>query len=74
MVFCVLCLPGNCWYAIMFNVGICRLSTGPSEKENFLFEISGFLTEYGCSYKSLVSGNVTKRLNNKIDCLKLICK
>ena len=48
--------------------------TGSQDKENFLFEVSGFLSEYGCPYKSLVSGSVTERLNNKEDCLKFLCK
>ena len=58
----------------MHQLNYCICIVGTEEKENFLFELSGFLSEYGCPYKSLVSGVATDRLNNKQDCLKLICK
>ncbi|XP_076823191.1 protein FAM98A-like [Clavelina lepadiformis] len=47
-------------------------TTGDEDKENFLFEISSFLSEYGCPYKELVSGVLASRLQKKEDCLSLL--
>nr|CAB3244610.1 hypothetical protein cihA9G14 uncharacterized protein LOC494405 [Phallusia mammillata] len=43
-----------------------------SNTESFLFELSGFLAEYGCPYSSLTAGSVTQRLQTAFDCATLI--
>uniref|UniRef100_S4RBI2 Family with sequence similarity 98 member A n=1 Tax=Petromyzon marinus TaxID=7757 RepID=S4RBI2_PETMA len=44
----------------------------PAEAETFQLEMSGFLNELGCVHSSLTSGEVTKRLLNKHNCLLLL--
>uniref|UniRef100_G3NCG8 Family with sequence similarity 98 member A n=1 Tax=Gasterosteus aculeatus TaxID=69293 RepID=G3NCG8_GASAC len=44
----------------------------PSEAEGFQLEMSGLLSELACPYSVLTSGDVTKRLLNRTDCLLLL--
>uniref|UniRef100_UPI00358E36D8 protein FAM98A n=1 Tax=Myxine glutinosa TaxID=7769 RepID=UPI00358E36D8 len=44
----------------------------PNEAETFQLEMSGFLNELGCVYSRLTSGDVTRRLLNKHNCLLLL--
>ncbi|KAM4694095.1 protein FAM98A [Discoglossus pictus] len=47
-------------------------TNSPDEAEGFQLDISGLLTEMCCPYTSLTSGDVTKRLLNKKNCLLLL--
>ncbi|XP_053330900.1 protein FAM98B-like [Spea bombifrons] len=40
--------------------------------ESIQLEVSGFLKELSCPYPTLVSGVLTGRLKNQVDCLKLL--
>ncbi|KAM8860218.1 protein FAM98A isoform 1-T1 [Spinachia spinachia] len=44
----------------------------PSEAEGFQLEMSGLLSELACPYSVLTSGDITKRLLNRTDCLLLL--
>ncbi|KAG2467023.1 FA98A protein, partial [Polypterus senegalus] len=46
--------------------------TSPNESEGFQLEMSGLLSEMMCPYSVLTSGDVTKRLLNKNNCLLLL--
>lgn len=41
--------------------------------EAFIFEVSGFLQEYGCPYSSLTDGDISQRLSNEGNRCKLLC-
>ncbi|XP_006638896.1 protein FAM98A [Lepisosteus oculatus] len=49
-----------------------QATNSPGEAEGFQLEISGLLSEMMCPYSVLTSGDVTKRLMNKNNCLLLI--
>jgi len=40
--------------------------------EAFIFEVSGFLQEYGCSYSNLTDGNISERLSSEENRCKLL--
>jgi len=40
--------------------------------EAFIFEVSGFLQEYGCPYSSLTDGDISQRLSNEGNRCKLL--
>ncbi|KAL4707113.1 hypothetical protein ACJJTC_011439 [Scirpophaga incertulas] len=42
------------------------------DSSSFLLELSSFLKELGCPYKSLVTGHMSSRLQTKEDCLLLL--
>ncbi|XP_072266543.1 protein FAM98A [Pyxicephalus adspersus] len=47
-------------------------TNSPAEAEGFQLEMSGLLTEMNCPYSTLTSGDVTKRLLDKKNCLLLL--
>ncbi|CAI9614858.1 unnamed protein product [Staurois parvus] len=47
-------------------------TNSPAEAEGFQLEMSGLLAEMNCPYSSLISGDVTKRLLDKKNCLLLL--
>ncbi|XP_072120969.1 protein FAM98A isoform X1 [Mobula birostris] len=47
-------------------------TTSPTEAEEFQLEMSGLLAEMQCPYSVLTTGDVTKRLLNKNNCLLLL--
>ncbi|XP_066552970.1 protein FAM98A [Amia ocellicauda] len=49
-----------------------QATNSPGEAEGFQLEMSGLLSEMMCPYSVLTSGDVTKRLLNKNNCLLLI--
>ncbi|XP_029449738.1 protein FAM98A [Rhinatrema bivittatum] len=49
-----------------------QATNSPSEAEGFQLEVSGLLAEMNCPYTSLTSGDVTKRLLVKRNCLLLL--
>ncbi|XP_028676305.1 protein FAM98A isoform X2 [Erpetoichthys calabaricus] len=49
-----------------------QATNSPNESEGFQLEMSGLLSEMMCPYSVLTSGDVTKRLLNKNNCLLLL--
>lgn len=49
-----------------------RISAGDCNAENFLFEISSLLSEFGCPYAFLTDGDVSSRFQNPSHCLTLL--
>ncbi|CAG5136390.1 unnamed protein product, partial [Candidula unifasciata] len=45
---------------------------GPSDSENFLMELSGFLREFSCPYANLTEGPIEGRLASRKACLQLL--
>uniref|UniRef100_UPI00398F03DE protein FAM98A isoform X2 n=1 Tax=Pristiophorus japonicus TaxID=55135 RepID=UPI00398F03DE len=57
------------FYKLVENV---NATTSPTEAEEFQLEMSGLLAEMNCPYSVLTTGDVTKRLLNKYNCLLLL--
>ncbi|XP_069787040.1 protein FAM98A [Narcine bancroftii] len=57
------------FYKLIENV---NATTSPTEAEEFQLEMSGLLAEMHCPYSLLTTGDVTKRLLNKNNCLLLL--
>uniref|UniRef100_A0A4W3K690 Family with sequence similarity 98 member A n=1 Tax=Callorhinchus milii TaxID=7868 RepID=A0A4W3K690_CALMI len=57
------------FYSLEENV---NATNSPKEAEGFQLEMSGLLTEINCPYSLLTTGDVTKRLHNKNNCLLLL--
>ncbi|XP_078085687.1 protein FAM98A [Mustelus asterias] len=57
------------FYKLVENV---NATTSPTEAEEFQLEMSGLLAEMDCPYSILTTGDVTKRLLNKNNCLLLL--
>ncbi|XP_060687303.1 protein FAM98A [Hemiscyllium ocellatum] len=57
------------FYKLVENV---NATASPTEAEEFQLEMSGLLAEMNCPYSVLTTGDVTKRLLNKNNCLLLL--
>ncbi|XP_072368464.1 protein FAM98A isoform X2 [Scyliorhinus torazame] len=57
------------FYKLVENV---NATTSPTEADEFQLEMSGLLAEMDCPYSVLTTGDVTKRLLNKNNCLLLL--
>ncbi|XP_048456701.1 protein FAM98A isoform X2 [Rhincodon typus] len=57
------------FYKLIENV---NATASPTEAEEFQLEMSGLLAEMNCPYSVLTTGDVTKRLLNKNNCLLLL--
>ncbi|XP_067901455.1 protein FAM98A [Heterodontus francisci] len=57
------------FYKLVENV---NATNSPTEAEEFQLEMSGLLAEMNCPYSVLTTGDVTKRLVNKNNCLLLL--